>query len=120
MTAQKVLARNTAGRGEKEVQLASSDMSDGPFLGASSQAVDSALLQGHAAAYFQISGAYLMDAPSDGNTYGRKNAAWSVVTGGGISVTSPLTGDGTSGNPISASAYATRAHARMVSRRGRA
>jgi len=28
-------------------------------------------------------GAYLTDAPSDGNTYGRNNGAWTLVTGGG-------------------------------------
>jgi hypothetical protein len=28
-------------------------------------------------------GNYIEDAPSDGNTYGRNNAAWTVVTGGG-------------------------------------
>ena len=31
---------------------------------------------------YQAAGSYITDAPSDGNTYGRKNAAWAVAGGG--------------------------------------
>jgi len=37
-----------------------------------------------AASTYQPIGSYLTDAPSDGNTYGRLNGAWSVVGGGGV------------------------------------
>ena len=60
MTARKPLIRYSGGAGLQEVQLASGDLSDGPFL---------------------------TDAPSDGTTYGRKNGAWTGVTGGSGSIT---------------------------------
>ena len=68
MTVRKPTIRNASGPGLQEVQLASTDLSDGPFLA---------------------------DAPSDGNTYGRLNAAWAIVTGGSGngSVQRVLTGD---------------------------
>jgi hypothetical protein len=53
------------------------------YLGIGAKAADSDLLDGHDTAYFQVAGSYLTDAPSDGNTYGRKNGAWSAVTAGG-------------------------------------
>jgi len=57
-------------------------VADGYYLGISAQASDSALLQGHNAAYFQVAGSYITDAPSDSKTYGRKNGAWLEVTSG--------------------------------------
>jgi len=41
----------------------------------------------HAASTYQPIGSYLTDAPSNGNTYGRKNGAWSVVS---VTETDPI------------------------------
>ena len=48
---------------------------------------------------------YFPEAPVDGQTYGRKNAAWEVVSGGGGggTVTSVATGTGLTGGPITVS-----------------
>jgi hypothetical protein len=45
-----------------------------------------------AASTYQPIGSYLTDAPSDGNTYGRLNGAWSVVGGGGSVAWGAITG----------------------------
>lgn len=45
-----------------------------------------------AASTYQPIGSYLTDAPSDGNTYGRLNGAWSVVGGGGSVSWGSITG----------------------------
>ena len=113
MVAKKPLVRTSGGPGLTEAQLASADLSDGPFatvgqtmyLGTTGVAInrasaalslagvsidgDAGTLGGHAAAYFQIAGSYLTDAPSDGSTYGRKNATWSAVTSGAGDVVGP-------------------------------
>ena len=114
MVAKKPLVRTSGGPGLTEAQLASADLSDGPFatvgqtmyLGTTGVAInrasaalslagvsidgDAGTLGGHAAAYFQIAGSYLTDAPSDGSTYGRKNATWSAVTSGAGDVVGPV------------------------------
>lgn len=41
-----------------------------------------------------VNGTFVMDAPSDGNEYVRKNAAWSVATGGGGGVQFPAYDNG--------------------------
>ena len=58
MAAKKPLVRTSSGPGLTEVQLVSSDLSDGPFL---------------------------PEAPNDGLQYARQRLGWTVVSAGGIS-----------------------------------
>ena len=46
-----------------------------------------------ASSTYQPIGSYLVDAPSDGSEYVRKNAAWAVVTGGGGIADAPSNGN---------------------------
>jgi hypothetical protein len=46
-----------------------------------------------ASSTYQPIGSYLVDAPSDGSEYVRKNAAWAVVTGGGGIPDAPSNGN---------------------------
>ena len=58
MAAKKPLVRTSSGPGLTEVQLVSSDLSDGPFL---------------------------PEAPNDGVQYGRQSLRWTAIVAGGIS-----------------------------------
>lgn len=67
---------------------------NGTAISACSNLSDIAYLTpGVAASTYQPIGSYLTDAPSDGNTYGRKNAVWSAVSAGG---TGDVVGPGSS------------------------
>ena len=81
-------------------------------LGITAQAADSALLQGHNAAYFQIAGSYLTSetdpifvasaahgiSSGDISNWNGKQPAGSYLTA--ITASSPLSGAGTSGSPL--------------------
>jgi hypothetical protein len=62
--------------------------------------ITSSALSGYATESFVYMQNYLTDAPSDGNEYVRKNAAWAVATGGG--------GGGISDAPSDGVAYARK------------
>lgn len=68
---------------------------------ASLDLADTALQPGDDVSELTNDAGYLTDAPSDGDTYGRKDGAWEPVTaGGGGTVTSVDTGTGLTGGPI--------------------
>ena len=56
MTAKKPLTRNMTGRGELEVQLASSDLSDGPFVANPMNALGDTIIGGAAGALVDLAG----------------------------------------------------------------